>query len=42
MTKALPARPVFESYTARCADRPAFARFFEQANEIHKQKKAMM
>lgn len=40
MTKALPMRPVFESYVARCSDRPAFARYTAQAMKLYEQLKA--
>lgn len=34
MTKGLEARPVFESYRDRCADRPGFKRYNDQTNQF--------
>lgn len=36
-TKALEPRPAFLAYAKRCADRPAYRRFTEQAAELSKQ-----
>ena len=40
LAKVIESRPVFESYLARCTDRPAFKRSMEQLNELDKKMKA--
>jgi hypothetical protein len=39
MTKSIESRPVFLEYSARCTQRPAFARFGEQASKLAEQLK---
>jgi len=40
MTKSIEPRPAFTAYQARLAQRPAFARFAQQAQQLAEQLKA--